>query len=211
MQNIELSFGRPVSKLIAAALTVCGLTTSAFADGARKGKCERFEWTDKKVGIIMGRVDNTGFGNDGTLVWPNGQVFLMRSAGFYNDRELYYPDGKLLQVAAKGYENNKQVYWPNDKVMRLANRGGNNDGSIMHADGSNWLLRNRGGEDDLKRFGAPTDQYRSNGFSVAASLTNDNAVSAVTTVTGPNWTLRVYVIASAIDQHQDHIFYDECL
>lgn len=235
MQTAELNVHFGFSKLIAAGLLVCGLATSASAldgpytreqlqmlskdeligivlylQGGQNGNCERFELGGSKVGSIIKRVNHPGFNNDGTLLWPNGNKFMVRNSGFNNDRQLNYPNGNTLRVANSGFNNHNQINWPNGNAMRVANSGFNNDGSIRHADGSNWLLRNRGFSNDRQRSGSPTDQFDGEGFSVAARLTSDDAVYAVTTISDQNWSVRVYTTASAVDRAQDEIFYEEC-
>lgn len=224
-----------LSKLLAASFVVVGLTSTVFArpqaytreqlqqlskeeligivlylQGNSNGKCQKYSLENPKVGSVIIRVNHPGFSDDGTLKWPNGKVFLLRNAGFTNDRTLYYPNGQVVRLANKGFTNDGKTFWSNGTVQRLANEGFTNDGNITHADGSAWLVRNRGFSNDFQRAGAPTESIAGDGFTTTARLTPEHAVTAVTTVAGPGWTVNLRVNASAIDQAKDEIYYEEC-
>lgn len=181
-----------------------------YLQGGTNSNCERYELDGTQASSLMVRVSHPGYSDDGSLKWPNGKTFLLRNPGYNTDRTLYYPNGQILRLEFPGNGNDHMTYWPNFKVQRVVNKGYSNDGAIFHADGSNWLIRNRGYNNDLDRVGAPTDSVSVDGFTTSARLTPDNAIVAVTTVSGDGWSIHVYATSSAVDYSKDRIFFDEC-
>lgn len=159
--------------------------------GGSGGGCKTFDPLAGETGTLFRLVQNPGYSNDGTLKWPNGEVFLVRNRGYNNDQTLGYPNGNKMVLRNSGYGNDNTIFWPNGNKMRYVNSGYSNDGTIYRADESMWLRRNRGYSNDLERIGLPFENFSVDGFEVRARLTDDHSVDSVTYVQGDGWSIEV--------------------
>ncbi len=102
-------------------------------------RCQTYAADAAATGMVFSRVTHSGYDNDGTLKWQNGNVFLLRHDGYDNDRTIYWPNGQKLVLRRGGYDN---------------------DGTIYHSDGSTWLLRHNGYDNDGQLSGPMTESLR---------------------------------------------------
>lgn len=162
--------------------------------------CETFNPLRGESSSVFTVVRNPGYSNNGTLKWPNGNVFLLRNSGYNNDYTLKYPNGNTMRLKNTGYTNNNQTYWPNGQKLLLMNSGYSNHGTIYRNDGSVWLLRNRGYNNDGQRYGLPVDRYE-NGReeTMEARLTNDDSVTSVYRYVDSTYSVEIRMNPTAAD------------
>lgn len=161
--------------------------------GGEVSGCSTFDPLSRGTGSILVRYDSPGYGDDGTLKYPNGKLFMLRSSGYGNDFTTYYPNGQVMVLRNLGYGDDRQTYWPNGQVQRLRQIGYGNDGSAFRSDGSNWLLRNLGYADDRQRTGLPVATADTADATVSARLTANDGVISRTSLNGDGWSLEITV------------------
>lgn len=149
--------------------------------------CTTYDLSSGQFGSILNK-EVSGYHTNGTLKYPNGNVF-KEISGWHTNGTIKYPDGSVF-IEKSGHHTNGSVKWANGTLLREKS-GWHTNNSIRHSDGSMWV-EHSGWHTNGTISGLPVDSLASDGFSTKVRLLEDkDSVEAIIAVKGDGWTLKI--------------------